>query len=100
MERERCAVLGKDRGLDRPDPRAFRAGDQGLEQHTADPESLRLARDVDAVLDHAVIAPTFRRRRERRPADDLAKEIRHETMTAQMRRVPHVPRGVLSLESR
>src|SRR5436853_486147 len=60
VQRERRAVLGKDRRLDRPDAGLLAPGDQRLEQGTADPQPAGAARHVDAVLGDTGVAPSAR----------------------------------------
>src|SRR5205823_12724622 len=75
VQHQRGAVLREDRGLDHPDSGSLGARDQRLEQRAPDAEPARLARDVDAVLDHTRVTAPRRRRRECRPPDDLAATL-------------------------
>src|SRR5262249_42832079 len=98
VQLEARLVLREDPGLDRPDPRRFRALDQRLEQQPADAVAARPLGDVDRILRDAVVDTAIRDRREGRPPDHLAAVECDEPLISEVAAIPRFPRRRCRLE--
>ena len=91
-------VVGKDRGLESPNPGSLRLGDEGQEESLAEALPAHSGGQVDAHFGDAVVDLAPRDRAKRGPADHLFLQLSHQTAVRTMGLIPSLPGRRLGLE--